>query len=355
MDRTLMGIIRWDAFCGGDNTTNPELKSLSPSKYHDRVPFFLKIESENKVSGSENDQEIIDRQIEYAKSGGMDYWAFVTPPEMNPDGAEYYALDKYLKSNKKAGLQFCVIMHKYRDSGWEGRVRELVKLFKEPSYVKVLGNRPLAYIFSISDMEKRYGDDTGKRLDMLMNESIAAGLGRPYVVLMNADADMVRKYGADALSAYANSRGRDTAYASLAASDREQWEAFRKTGVKLIPLASLGWNQMPRTDNPPPWGGGGGPYFDRPSPREAAAHIREALAYVERHPDACDARSILCYAWNEYAEGGWLCPTHADGAKHLDAIRVMLEKYNMPNTRETSFNVNALHGTLIPPCSGPRP
>ena len=326
-NRPLLGAIRWDSFYGGDNTTNPELKSLSPSKYHDRVPFFLKIESENNVSGNENNQEIIDRQIEYAKSAGIDYWAFLTPPELDPDGAESYALDKYLKSTKKADLQFCVIMHKYGDTGWENRVKELVKLFAEPTYVKVLGNRPLVYIFNISDMEKRYGSDTKTHLDMLMSKSIAAGLGRPYVALMNADANMLRKYGADALSAYANCSGRDTTYAALADSDRKRWDAFKQTGAKVIPLVSLGWNQMPRTDNPPPWGGGGGPYFVRPTPIEGAAHIRESLAYVERYPDVCDARAILCYAWNEYAEGGWLCPTHADGTKYLDAIKMMIEKY----------------------------
>lgn len=325
--KPLLGVIRWDAFCGGDNTTNPELKSLSPSKYHDRVPFFLRIESENKVSGNENNQKIIDRQIEYAKSGGIGYWAFITPPDLNPDGAESYALDKYLKSNKKADLQFCVIIHKYRDTGWEDRVKALVEMFAEPTYVKVLGNRPLVYIFNIRDMEERYEENTKKHLDMLMSETIASGLERPYVALMNADVNMVRKYGADAVSSYANGSGHGTSYASLATSDRERWEAFRNTGVKVIPLVSLGWNQMPRTDNPPPWGGGGGPYFDRPAPEEAADHIREGFAYVERYPDACDARSILCYAWNEYAEGGWLCPTHADGTKHLDAIRMMIETY----------------------------
>ena len=239
-------------------------------------------------------------------------------------------MDKYLKSSKKADLQFSVIVHKYTDSGWEDRVKALVRMFEESTYVKVLGNRPLVYIFSVSDMEKQYGSEAQTHLDMLVSETIAAGLGRPYVVLMNADANLLGKYGADALSEYANWSGRDWldgAYESLVVSDRDRWDAVRQTGVKLIPPVSLGWNQRPRTDNPPPWGGGGGPYFDRPTPEEAAAHIREGLAFVERYPDACDSRSILCYAWNEYAEGGWLCPTHADGTKHLDAIRAMLEKY----------------------------
>ena len=326
MNRPLIGAIRWDIFYGGDKTNNPDLKSLSPQKYHNRVPFFLTIESEDTVSGSENNQAIIDKEVDYAKTAGIDYWAFVTPPKIDPNGGESYALDKYLKSSKKSDLKFCVILHQYDKTGWEDRVKKLVEFFKESSYVKVLGHRPLVYIFNIADMEKVYGTETRKNLDLLTSQTAAAGLGKPYYAFMNANADILRRYGADALSSYAIWSGRDTTYAALAESARQQWETYRESGVKLIPLATVGWNQQPRTDNPPPWGGGGGPYFARPTPGEAAAHIRDGLDYVERHPDVCDAGVILCYAWNEFAEGGWLCPTHADGTKHLDAIRRMIER-----------------------------
>ncbi len=330
--RPLLGVIRWDAFNGGDSKTNPELKSLSPSKCHDRVPFFLKIESENQVSGSENNQDAIDRQIEYAKSAGIDYWAFITGPEMDPNGMEFYALDKFLKSEHKSDIGFCVILHIY-NSSWESRVKALVGFFKEPSYIKVPGNRPLLYLYSIGDMEAQYGKDTKKNLDILMNETVAAGLGRPYVVFMSpsaAGAAKVKEYGADALSSYANWEGKDMSYAALAASDLKRWEAFSKTGVKVIPLVSLGWNGMPRIDNPPPWGvgGAGGRLFDLPKPEEAAAHIRQGFEFVQSHPEVCDAHSILCYAWNEFCEGGWLCPTYGEGTARLDAVRKMVDQYN---------------------------
>ena len=333
-DRPLFGVIRWDIFSGGDSTTNPELKSLSPRKYHDRVPFFLMIESENKVAGSENKQRVIDRQIAYARSAGIDYWAFVTCPEMDPNGAEYYALHRLLKSECRAGIRFCVIIHKY-DNRWERRVSRFVELFKDSSYLKVTGNRPLLYVFSIADMERQYGSMTKRNIELLVNASVAAGLGRPYIALMSGSAscaDKVREYGVDALSSYANTEGQGTTFASLARSDVEKWEAFSRTGVKLIPLVSAGWNLMPRIDNPPPWGassGGRGTNFDLPQPEEIATHIREGLSFVVDHRDICDANSILVYAWNEFCEGGWLCPTYGDGARRLESIRSMLETYKV--------------------------
>jgi hypothetical protein len=330
--RPLFGVIRWDIFSGGDSVSNPELKSLSPKKYHDRVPYFLTIEEDDKVSGSENDQAIIDRQIEYARAAGIDYWAFVTSPEMDPNGAHYYALDKLLKSGRKRDIGFCLILHLYYDwPSWSDRVRTWLRLFQEPTYVKVLGNRPLLYVFSIWDMEKQYGPDTAKNLALLNRETEAAGMGKPYLVLMYAGADKARQYGLDAIGAYSNG-GSDAggAYADLAASDRKLWNGYLSSGVKAVPLVSLGWNQMPRTDNPPPWGGGGPPYFNPPTPSEAAAHIREGFDFVENHPTVCDANTILCYAWNEFAEGGWLCPTYGEGTARLDAVREMMqEKYGV--------------------------
>jgi hypothetical protein len=61
-----------------------------------------------------------------------------------------------------------------------------------------------------------------------------------------------------------------------------------------------------------------------PAPVEAAAHIREGFEFVENHPAVCDANTILCYAWNEFAEGGWLCPTYGEGTARLDAVRAMM-------------------------------
>lgn len=331
-DRPLFGVIRWDAFSGGDNTTNPELKSLSSIKYHSRVPFFLKIESDNKISGCENDQRIIDRQIAYARSAGINYWAFVTGPNMDSDGDEYYALHKFLNSKHKAGLEFCVILHKYDDQ-WKRRISKLVQLFKEDSYQKVMGNRPLVYIFSFTTMEKQYGTETKSNIEMLSRETMAEGLGRPYIVLMGSasSADKVREYKLDALSSYSGAGAQGTTYVSLAKSDVAKWEAYSKTGVKTIPLVSTGWNQMPRVDNPPPWGAvadGKIANFDMPKPDELAAHIKEGLSFVLGHRDTCEANSILVFAWNEFCEGGWLCPTYGDGVKRLEAIRLMMELYN---------------------------
>ncbi len=33
---------------------------------------------------------------------------------------------------------------------------------------------------------------------------------------------------------------------------------------------------------------------------------------------------MLIYAWDEFSEGGWICPTLSEGTARLDAIRGVL-------------------------------
>jgi hypothetical protein len=279
---TTIGVIRWDCIC---DPTSPELKSLSPLKWHYRVPDFLTIAADNSVTGTENDQAVIDQQITYAKNAGIDYWAFITQPTTNPDADEFYALDKYLSSSRKADVKFCIILHKY-NSDWAGRVTQLVNWFKEASYVKVLGNRPLVYFYSLTDMETQYGDQTQNCIDQLRSQTTAAGLGSPYLVPMNGSG-----YGTDARSAYCFwNAGGDGTYAPHAAANAATWDSWITWGgsqvdwLRIIPLVSAGINDGPRVDNPPPWGGGNSPKVDYPTPYQLAMHIKRGLDYVASHP-----------------------------------------------------------------------
>jgi uncharacterized repeat protein (TIGR02543 family) len=94
----MIGAIRWDAFNG---YVPDEALSLSPIQHHYRVPYFLGFDGSGAVTGHENSQATIDEQIAYAKAGGIDYWAFVTGPELSPNNNEYYALNKYLSSSTR--------------------------------------------------------------------------------------------------------------------------------------------------------------------------------------------------------------------------------------------------------------
>jgi len=334
-ERPLIGAIRWDAM-GSDSF---EKKSLSPLKFHDRVPFFLTINNENKVTGNENKQEIIDKEIIYAKEAGINYWAFITGCATNPNSMETYALDKYLKSPYKKELGFSLILHKYVNiaGAWEARVKKLVQMFLEPSYVKVNG-RPMLYIFAIDQLEKAYGEGEGteKALDFIRSETIKAGLKTPYIVAMchgdlNKISAYINKYKLDALSAYIfmhHGPAREGFhFETLATKNAESWDAYKQATKQIIPCVTLGVDQRCRWLNPPPWGAFESVYYESGTPKQMAEHIKAGMQYVQNNAQSCEANSILIYAWNEYCEGGWLCPTHAQGTDRLDAIKEMLKDF----------------------------
>lgn len=52
--------------------------------------------------------------------------------------------------------------------------------------------------------------------------------------------------------------------------------------------------------------------------------LRRALAWNATHAGA-KARSVLVYAWNEFAEGGWICPTLQGGTDRILAIKSALD------------------------------
>jgi hypothetical protein len=77
-------------------------------------------------------------------------------------------------------------------------------------------------------------------------------------------------------------------------------------------------------------------WFSAPAPQELADNLRSAMKWVADNPSVCPAKSVLIYAWNEFAEGGWLVPTRTPSGEpdteRLDAIRRVLK--GEPNTAQ---------------------
>ena len=57
------------------------------------------------------------------------------------------------------------------------------------------------------------------------------------------------------------------------------------------------------------------------TPEEIAQNLRNALTWVKNHKNATEANTILVYAWNEFDEGGWLCPTLGNNMDRINAFR----------------------------------
>ena len=332
--QVLLGAIRWDAWHGPASEVGLTVeRTLAPAHWHYRLPFYAKETGEDAVEVRGHTQAIIDQEIEYAHRAGIDYWAFVIYPE---DNALSLGLKLYLYSDKKEKVNFCLNLQ----GGWEAKggleawpekSRRYIRYFTESTYQNVLGNRPLVYLYSIEGLvgpgRFEFWEDARAALDQLRAEAKSAGLGNPYIVGQGWRAETLKeqagKLGLNAIGAYASSAGAKAGtYASLAAHTEGTWDTFRATGVPLVPLATTGWDNRPRIETPVPWLKDGDieRHYEAPRPEELAAHVKRAVSWCGEHAEAAEAQAILLYAWNEFDEGGWLCPTLAEGSARLDAI-----------------------------------
>lgn len=105
---TLVGAIRWDAWHGELSEVGKAVeKTLSPPKYHFRLPWFAKIHPDGKVTIRGESREVLEQEIAYARQAGLDYWAFVTYPEDHPLSLP---LLHFTKSNAGKGCGFATLL-----------------------------------------------------------------------------------------------------------------------------------------------------------------------------------------------------------------------------------------------------
>jgi len=329
----VVGAIRWDAWVGAKSSVGRAVEtSLGPQQWHHRLPFFGKVISNTQVEINGYTQEIVDREIACAHQAGLDYWAFGLYDATVPSMVE--ARNLYLASQHKADINFCLW------SGPDGlsttqNLQRIIQLMREPTYQKVLTDRPLYYVGFVDDKWVKVLGGR-RRTDELRRLAQQAGLGNPYLVLMDFTAvhgkQMSDALGCDALSSYATGGGgRGAPYAALAEHAEKFWDQCQATGAPVVPIVMAGSDRRPRVEHPVPWekyqqpGVGLDKYYVAPTPAELAGHLGRALDWIRQHPDATPARAVIIYAWNENDEGGWLVPTLGEGTTRLDALAKVLK------------------------------
>ncbi len=355
-DPVTIGAIRWDAWhtpaaakehgAKGGPVRAME-KSLNPHRYRWRSPFFARVDTNDILRIDGYTQEIINREIAYAKAGGIDYWAFLLYPEGN---SMSQGLSLYLSSLDRDDVNFCAVASPNTFGGratWQAGIDRIIKYMREPGYQSVCGGRPLLYLFRPEEKWiQTWGGPEGARelFNKLRSAAVAAGVGDPYLVVMHqgaasAGSKAVEAVGAQALTDYARSGGgRSAPYAELTARLRDFWSECAATSVDVVPLAMAGWDRRPRVEHPVPWeqwqkpGSGLDRFYKLPTPEELAAHLDEAMTWAKKNTEFCPAQTVIVYAWNEHDEGGWLCPTIGrDGvpdASRLEAIATMRKQRN---------------------------
>lgn len=101
----------------------------------------------------------------------------------------------------------------------------------------------------------------------------------------------------------------------------EIWKNILKTGPmgpKNIPGAFVGW------DNSPRYGEKGSIYMGN-TPEKFEKYM---TSQVRRARNVYHSDMLFLYAWNEWAEGGYLEPDEANGYRYLEAVRRSLELNN---------------------------
>jgi hypothetical protein len=327
----IVGAIRWDGWVGNLNTdgvgaTTVGLqveRSLGPNKYHFRLPFFGVEVGADTVQARELTSTVMNQDIAYAKNAGIGYWAFVYYPDNS--GLDT-ARKLYDGSAHKNDVKYCYIL----GASAQPSFTWLVSKFSEANYQKVLNNRPLLYIFGGA------GGYTAAQITNLRNLTTSAGLGTPYIVLMDLNSASVssalESIGGDAISAYVTFGGGGGPYSSLVFSEVNNWESHKATRKKVVPWVTSGWDPRPRYDNPVSWTTvGPNDWIQTATAAEIANHLSDGLNWTRNYPASAEANTVLMYAWNEFDEGGWICPTLLGGTARLDAIRNVIFSTAPPN------------------------
>ena len=354
-ERMTVGVIRWDAWFDWSKyskVSNRYEGYLTPKQWHERLPFYAKVLSNTVVEIRGDTQDIVDREIEYAAKAGVDYWVFdwYHPKSFVMADGFNYAFNYYRTSEKKKLLKYCYLLQSQwlgpKDE-WEMTVAGFVSNFQDMQYQKVSGGRPIVYINYLDEMPKSvdswkggkrgFGswEEARKSLDYLRKRTTDAGLANPYLVgniyystwhIKNIDElglDAVSAYSANSMKAPADGDGRELPYRELMKINEERWELYKSTGKKVIPPLNTGWDfrAMLVDEKEKASSSYKGPWFTKPTPEELTEHVRSAMQWVARNPDAAEANTILVYAWDELCEGSWvLVPTLAEGTTRLDAL-----------------------------------
>jgi putative Ca2+/H+ antiporter (TMEM165/GDT1 family) len=307
----LIGAIRWDAWKAGTSTTNWGVNPSLLTKYSYRQPFYGWY-----TIGVSNHQAIIDQEIQYAADNRLDYWAFVWYPDEatggNMEGLIQGPFNDYMVSSKKSLVKFTVVLQsgwaRY-NNGFSTYVPRYINYFKDAQYVKLVGNRPLVYLF-----EAGQTPFSAAELGQITSAATAAGLGAPVYINVDHNTGL----GRDGVSSYgsngANPGGGKHCWQVQANVDTGNLGPYggQLTVPGLTPMA----DPRPR---------GYGFHVDTPTYGQWESHVKAMADWTASHPaNTTSPAAMLIYAWNEIDEGGaGIVPTVQHGSSFLEAIKAV--------------------------------
>lgn len=334
-----IGAINWDSclpketYFGGYT-----LNTLGNDTYKNRLPYFAK-EKDGEFDFSYRTQEEYDIELRYAIDAGIDFFAYCWYPDTLEERTcwkdlgstllwEHYpelnlARKLYQTSKLNKEIKMCAILFTQRAYS-ESDIDDLIDAMKQDYYEKIDG-RPVIFTFG--------GYETGF-IDAIKERTLKQNIN-PYVVFMNNSATIHEGLDykkADAISAYASCHNGEI-YEDVIAGVEENNYKRLESGLKEIPMLSIGWNPMPRVDRPIPWTGyREGPYAPQPNEEQLQKCFDKLFEFIDDNPEKTVDGYAMVYAWNEFEEGGYLCPTLGVDGKpdtaFLDSFAKVRKQYS---------------------------
>jgi hypothetical protein len=310
-----VGASRWDAWYTSDSLKSTYNDSwhardnLDPNRYHFRAPWFAVQKSRNLMNIDGN-QANMDAELVYAAAGGLKFWEFLKY-EPGRDGDFSNAWNLFQASAYRTKMNWCWrygYTQLLADQS-ANNFATLISQLRQSNYETVEG-RPMIY------MSRWATSRLGPLVAAFRSACKAAGLANPYIVYEGSAADM-KIMSLDALGDYACPLPKTTygPYASMVSAVERYWTTRSAQGVPIIPTCMTGWDRRPRVEHPVPWETWQRPFegmsnsYTTATPLAIASHLRDCLDWIGKHPGLCPSRKAVIYSWNEFDEGGWLCPT----------------------------------------------
>ncbi len=352
-----VGAIRWDFWFKGSK----HVWSIQHSQFTERLPHYYydaSLNTEDKVDQAR--EGVMTQEISIANKYGIDFWAFTYYDETNiydqpnPDFGGQQALQTFRGHSLSHLMSYGLILlesHMPSYILWdEDYSKKIANYVLDSNYLKTPDGRPMFWWFKVQQ-----GEQTKVKLNLL-RQSVKDLVGvDPYIVLMDFDPNTSQRseYSFDALGSYASALGtggNEVPYLNLRRKDLSFWESAAKNN-HVVPTVTSGWDYRPIVmqqqydasldtfrDKNPSWA-------THASPAEVGDQVTTATKWVENSTNS-PAKTVLIYAWNELAEGGFIMPTVKEGDARLFAIDsfrsethneilpqtvTLYEKYNQSN------------------------
>lgn len=311
-------------------------QSLWSSRWQFRAPADSTVRSPELLS-IPGGQAAMEGEIAAAAAGNLSYFAYLRYAPVGTATMER-GLALHKTAANRALMKWCSFEAENTlgsAGNYTAAVDRLVAEMLLPEYFRVLTNRPLVFLYGTSGtLTAHWGSlaNCKAALDALRTAAQAAGLGNPYIVTATAnDAATATALGADATGNYISSvpttlGNPEIPFAALRTTAEADWAQWGTSYGKLVPTCMAGWHRGPRMERPEWWAAprqsngarrvyGWLPFATlqtnvaEPTSAELVAHVNAAFAYVNANPTVCDAKTVLCYAFDESSEGGVLAGT----------------------------------------------